>query len=439
MNAVSKKMTAIILVAVIAVAGLGAWMMLGDGGGSETELDASLPVYGNADEDYKIDKNDLDIVKKVVNGESGYDIDTYPLSDADYNGKVDDADIALLNKILDKENCTVHHGMNDGNDGWMIVDTKWPIKKAATSANLQLLMIEKMAGIIDDHIVAVAFSPEYGIDPYLYPTLQGMSSLGPSQSSFDVDLVSQCKSDKRITALFASSNLKNLPEIEKMGVDVIRMDQMSADVSRFVSQILLMGFLFDETNQAVEIGAWSEDLLDEINGKLATLKDNELVSAGMNVGQTGTLSYKGSEYVKVLLQAGAVYPDELDTSSTPAIGDWIYSMDMDKIVCMRNSTDGYSWYGGNPDFQRYFEAVYNTLKLTDAYQAGEVYAIGLDMPLPIRIAYLSQALYPELHGEGWADSKHQEFIDKFFDGTFDVDSIDFLLEYKDYKDRLDFE
>lgn len=436
------KILAIAAVAIVVVAGVGAYALIqGNHSDEKMTMNASLPVCGNADGDYVIDSNDKAIIQKIIDKEEGYTLEAYPLADTNNDGVVDQSDIELINKILNGESCTVYHGMNDGKSGWTYVDTKWPIKYAATSANLQLLMIEKMAGVIEDHMVGVAYSADYGIDPALYPTLQDCmkDNLGPSQTAFDTDLVSKCKTDKGITAIFTSSALKNGAQIEALGVDYIRMDQTTADLDRYISEILLLGFLFNENNQAIEIGKWSLDLYEEMNDRLATLKDTDRKYAVMNVGQTGGLVYKGSNYVSVLLQAGALYPDELDVSSSPAIGDWIYTMKCDKIMCMRNSTDGNSWYGGNPDYSHYFEAVYNTLKLTDAYQNGEVYVIGLDMPLPIRIAYLSQALYPDLHGDGWADGKHQEFIDKFFKEDFDVSELDFLLEYKDYKDKLDFE
>lgn len=440
MNGSAKKIAVIAVILVLVVAAIAVVVSNDDDDSNDGKLSmkAGLPVYGNADGDYTIDANDLSIVQKILNKEEGYTLEAYPYADTDYDGVVTQNDVDLLNKILNKESCTVYHGMNDGKSGWKVVDTKWPIEKAATSANPQLLMLEKMAGIIEDHIVGVTFSKDYGVDPYLYPTLQGMESLGATHSVFDEELVSECKSKKGITAIFASSNLKNADTIEGMGVDVIRMDQMTADIDRFVSQILLLGFLFEENNQAVEIGKWSEDLYAEMNTKLSTLKDDEKVTAVLNVGQTGSLVYKGSNYVSVLLQAGALYPPELDVSSSPEMGDWIYNMKFDKIMCMRNSTEGNSWYGGNPDYERYFEAVHNTLSLTDAYKNGEVYVIGLDMPLPIRIAYFSQALYPELYGEGWADGVHQDFIDRFFEEDFDVSQLDFLLDIKDYEGKLPF-
>lgn len=439
MNAAAKKIAAIAVILVIVVAGIAVFVSSGnDEEKGKMDMEASLPVYGNADGDYTIDDEDLAIVENVLNKVEGYTLEAYPYADTDHDGEITQEDVDLLKKILDKEPCIVYHGMNDGNGGWKIISTSWPIKLAATSANPQLLMIEKMAGIVEDHIVGVSVSKDYGVDPYLYPTLQGMKSLGASHSVFDEELVSECKTKNDISAIFTSSNIKNMDAIERMGVDVIRMDQMTANIDRFVSQILLLGFLFDENNQAVEIGKWSEDLLAFMDGKLATLSDDQKMTAVLNVGQAGTLTYKGSNYVSVLLQAGALYPPELDVSSTPAIGDWIYTMDFDKIMCMRNSTDGNSWYGGNPDYAHYFEAVYNTLSLTQPYIDGEVYVIGLDMPLPIRIAYFSQALYPELYGEGWADGMHQEFIDRFFEEDFDVSELNFLLCLKDYEDKLPF-
>ena len=105
---------AVVVVAVLVVAGVGAFLLM-NGGGSNHDYDnveSKLMVRGNANGDYTIDKQDLTIIEDIIDGKliGG----NYPLADANNDGVVNDKDKDLVKDIIDrKEGITVYVVCND--------------------------------------------------------------------------------------------------------------------------------------------------------------------------------------------------------------------------------------------------------------------------------------------------------------------------------------
>ena len=81
MNENTTKIIAVVVVLVLVVAGIAAFMIFNNGSGKGASIDAALEVYGNADNDYKIDEADKTVINKIIKGEDGYTLEKYPLAD----------------------------------------------------------------------------------------------------------------------------------------------------------------------------------------------------------------------------------------------------------------------------------------------------------------------------------------------------------------------
>ncbi|TQS84874.1 hypothetical protein A3207_02295 [Candidatus Methanomassiliicoccus intestinalis] len=78
---VNKKIIAVIaVVIVLLVASLSYVFLKGDDDNSSESLDALLEVYGNANNDAKIDENDISIVQDIISGNKLFE--DYPFADA---------------------------------------------------------------------------------------------------------------------------------------------------------------------------------------------------------------------------------------------------------------------------------------------------------------------------------------------------------------------
>ena len=115
-----EKKTVLIIVGVvvaIAVIGAAAVLLMGGGGGQkvtkydgETDNDYNrLLVYGNANNDNYLDKNDVKLIQSMVDGTFVYDVKDYPLADANCDGKITSADVDLVNKFLKGQSATMYY------------------------------------------------------------------------------------------------------------------------------------------------------------------------------------------------------------------------------------------------------------------------------------------------------------------------------------------
>ena len=100
MNENTTKIMAVVVVLVLVVAGIAAFLIMNNDKGKSVEIDAALEVYGNADNDYKIDEADKIIINNIIQGKEGYTLEKYPLADANYDGSVTQADLEQVNAFL---------------------------------------------------------------------------------------------------------------------------------------------------------------------------------------------------------------------------------------------------------------------------------------------------------------------------------------------------
>lgn len=94
----NNKLYAIIIVAVLIVAGVGAFFLMGssDSEYRSTNTDGRLTVLGNANEDDYLDKEDVDALEKMI-GNGEYTV----MADANNDGKVDQKDVDMVKKIIE--------------------------------------------------------------------------------------------------------------------------------------------------------------------------------------------------------------------------------------------------------------------------------------------------------------------------------------------------
>ncbi len=127
----------IIIAAVVVVAGVAAYTFLADSSGEESSSmvgktlnkeqlpsdDSRLWVFGNADEDDKLDADDLAYLQKIISGEEK----ETTLADANCDGFVDADDVTYLQRILDSEKMKVYYVDNYDR----VAAVNWPVNSIA--------------------------------------------------------------------------------------------------------------------------------------------------------------------------------------------------------------------------------------------------------------------------------------------------------------------
>lgn len=87
--------------------------------------DSRLWIYGNANEDDKIDASDIEYVRGIISGTNTKTI----LADANGDGVVDEKDVQRIQKIIDQKEIDVYYV----NDYFEVAKVSWPVKTIGIS------------------------------------------------------------------------------------------------------------------------------------------------------------------------------------------------------------------------------------------------------------------------------------------------------------------
>ena len=71
------------------------------------DLDATVLIYGNANNDAYVAEDDVTFLEEIVSGRKTWNKDENPMADTDCDGEITQNDIDLLKKIINKETCEV--------------------------------------------------------------------------------------------------------------------------------------------------------------------------------------------------------------------------------------------------------------------------------------------------------------------------------------------
>lgn len=426
----TKKVVAIVIVVIIVLAAVSYFALSGDDD-DETTIESVLPVYGNANNDYVIDSDDVSIVQDIIDGKKSFS--DYPLADAYNDGVIDQKDIDQINAMINKTATSVWH-INKIGTTQTVESTKWPISAALATATPNVAVFIAMLHI-GDKFKGISYSKSSQPDTLLIPEFKGMDSIGGSTSITYDQAATYVK--EGVTAVITSTNasyMKNYEDMESHGIDVVRIDATGVKMDDFLGSVLLLAYLFDTTEKVQEICTLCENLEKDINEKLATVTSHPIAVAS---NTTGGITPNSSDYSKLLEVAGAQLPSDSRFNSGyvyPASADWIYDVQIDKIVNIRTGGGvGGNWYAGTLTSDA-IKKVFDAFSNMDAYEKNQVYIIDGELPIPLRLAYAVEVLFPDVFGEGYADGVHQEFCDKVYgEGRFDISSLTFIYNVADYK------
>lgn len=452
MNGNTIKIIAIGIVVVVAAAGAGTFFLLNKDKDEGTEITAALEVYGNANNDYKINDDDVDLIQKIIDEEEGYTLDKYPLADAYKDGTVDDKDITQVKNIIaggDNGNTFqvwyVNHTTDTTNypTGTYSADMTWPVQKCVANGAANALIIYEMVGI-RDKIVGINYSASSPPDPVVYAHYNAMPSLGTSTNYLTESLLTECVSaNPGTTAVITADNKgyldgsKGVSEdyIENtLHLDVVRIEHAAVDPDEYSSALLMVGFMFGLDTNAQEAAEWVTKVFNDIDDKLEGLDSKVRVAASSYYTY---VSARNSDYADVVVQAGGEYVlGEENVSSVYFTGSKadpsiLYEENQpDVIICIRTGS-GFlksSWYTSQDKWDvSNMQTQLSSYNVFKCYGEKQVYHISGDMPIVARVLYSAVILYPDLFDKEDADELHQEFVDKFLDSAYKVSDYTFML------------
>ena len=432
----SAKIIAIAAVAILVVAGVGVAIYMandkgdssGDRVGEELSKDnypssaSRLWVYGNANEDDKIDGADITALEKMVNGE----MKATQLADTNVDGKIDSKDVDYLKDIIDAKSDTkikVYYVDNY----FKIAKVSWPVKTIGTTYCSGLYTAETTGltnkiTLIDDTIknywaklnsnLANAMSMSDTDNPNYEKIIESeVSVYVPGWCNADVDPTLREK-------------------LEPAGIDVMFMntcDNSGVDVSNeYIDRsIIMFGYLLQgDMTKTYDYLTWHDGIMTKIKTAAAAIPDNEKKALIMSrnapsyiendkfsltgVGNTNMIHASWAGCYVVADHYKSDLPKNYNTLNAEGIATLLHKLKTDgisQVYWMDNEHDGlrgqrdlsvtlHSWYVQHSNIA---EAIPTIEYLGMAREAG-------NSPLYIiEMAFYYNALYGALDGVNFTD------------------------------------
>ncbi len=399
MTNMNAKITAAVLAVIIVAAGAMIYLTNDNSSGEITP--GKLLIYGNADGDSDIDEDDVAYIENIIAGNKT----KTDMADANCDGKIDQADIDLVRKLIDKEPCTAYYYdmLNKRSESF-----SYPIK-TVYPVGIDSMLATKILGL-DDRVVAVSSTTS---DAVLFKDIydRNVPGLGSNPAVEKISELST-KPDAIIGTTYPN-DLKNEDAIEAAGIKVVRLGFQDQDN---LAAYLTYGFMTQSTEKAAKFVGFTQNVLDRIAEKTKDLSKDEKVS-GMVLGYN-VIYGKVQNYGTILTNAGGIDAVDWDAYRLCSAGfEWLYEYKFDYIVGLANPA-GYDYTGSADDKANCLDIWnkhYDRYQRTDAVKAGNLFILDNNMPCIIKTAYVAQMFYPELFDSNFGNSIHQEYINLFID------------------------
>ena len=315
------QLIAIAVAAVVVVGGIGVAFLVNNDDSNppndELNVSAGLAVFGNANNDLKLDSADKTLIQEIIDGKKK--LANYPLADADCDGSVDADDIALVNKLIAKESCTVNAVGLDVNGKQINVPMKFPVDNTLTfGTNMALTTINSgsagtVVGVLDGlSYTGYAQKPIVDNGKLLVPgeiSGEGLSRT-PDRNlvmkivgSVDVKLADE---DEEIGVLFLDHSAKGLDDYLDFIFDDIPVLRLAvADPIEEIYASRLIGFLTGNDEIALNYASKSIEVIEHVLDAVKDIpedKKNNYISMTMSVH----ICNNDSDYNKTGKYVGAV-------------------------------------------------------------------------------------------------------------------------------------
>jgi iron complex transport system substrate-binding protein len=239
---------------------------------SSTDL---LSIFGNADMNDKIDDADAAYVQGIIDGKN----EVTKLSDANFDGKIDSSDVDRINEIIkgEEKELTVADSVDRN------VTIEMPVKSIIALGTYR----NEAAKILRAQDMMVGVSSDILEDKYYYPDLQDKPAVG-TWSIPDSEAIVNLKPDIVIT----SANLERATKLEESlkpaGIAVLGLDFYRDNIIR--SEIRTLSFILNKNEEADKYLQWRRTYEKPISDFVAGLKEEDKPRLFMEWGTKNTIS-----------------------------------------------------------------------------------------------------------------------------------------------------
>ena len=388
--------------------------------------DFVLEIYGNANMDDLLNNDDLQYLEGILAGTNT----ATKLADADFDGKIDEADVAQVQAILDgKEKKLTFIDLLGENE-----TVNKPIKRLV---NMGYNGVE-MTRILGAEDILVAYGENRTTHKKFFPKFALLPFVGSNPNNCDYEKIISLKPDavqtnlERASASVGGLDQKHTFEKNLNGIPIICLNMREQDT--LVKNVRTYGYILDRESEAETFIDWYSKYYNLFKSRIASIPDDEkptgffeytpynCYASGSNLGQVLTMAGGKNILDKQIGPSDPKYGSILDiepefvTKENPqyifkGVGSWDSGYDIDNSSKMA----------------AFHEQVTNRTELAnvDAIKNNNVYCMSFWILSGsgnniIGAAYLAKLLHPDLFKDIDPQAIHQEYVDKFCHIDFDV-------------------
>lgn len=421
------KKIAVAVVGLLIIIGVGGTLLLSGDESTEKRIDGKdvALVYGNANNDYAIDHLDVEILQDIVDEKITWDSENNPLADANFDGKITQADIDLVKKIINNEKCDVYyHNCFDEAQ-----EISYPLKDKRIAVTYWQQAEEAAILGLWDNVVLANASVDNRSNLYDYSNVQFYGNAATSK----VDAATVERMLEEDIELVICSGYQNLYDVfsplKNKGIEAIYL--WHAGEMAF-STILTTGILTDTEEQAEKFLKYKVDVEKYITDKMDGVDKPSLVITMIHYGKEDAMISKyGGIFTSVndpaqewhlLKMLADVETQDINATGSKTQGrnylpvEWFIENPRDYILVMGSGANKVSsqdlfdqWF--EEDSKKYFG-------MTEAYKNGNM--VGTTFSLGGFSAYslmpiMAWMVHPDLFTQDEGEELRQYYLDNFTD------------------------
>jgi len=372
---------------------------------SANASDFALGIFGNANQDDRIDDQDIAFVKDVIRGAGA----ATNLTDANYDGKIDAKDIDQIEQIINgtEKELIIYDDAGD------VITIHEPVAAAIAASREydEALRAIKAA----DRIVAV--DREVKNSSVYFPELSRLPAIsGEYGKSPDYEVVLKLKPDVYLSGF---SNYED-DKRSLSGIPVIYLKLWMPE--GYTERVAKLGYIFNRREEAAQYIKWHDDTIETIQEKIASQPGNSqprillasVYADGIHVhtNQSGGGQIPSIIGVKIL-------GEDLMGSHPLLDPEWVIKQNPQVILLLDIPDSIPKGYAANDtsEMAAYRDEFMNDSRFSklDAVIKGRVYLLdGSSMTYSgsyvLSIAYMAKLFYPELFEDLDPRAIHQEYL-----------------------------
>lgn len=220
-------------------------------------------IYGNADNNDFLNNDDLAMIKDIAGGRRNWNKAANPYADTNHDGSVDQEDVELLQKIINKEPATMYFLSADGN----VDKISYPLQKSIAVTHLYPIDACIVLGLYDSvkGLTHNIFSQTNWKDKEKYPDTHEFIDIGTPKKDPEQFLNSGIKT----IITHSRQNLSSLEaaiEAGNLDINIVQMNlsMYYPDGPDRSGCILMLGIMFQVEEMAEKYVKFMDRILDYV-------------------------------------------------------------------------------------------------------------------------------------------------------------------------------